>query len=354
MTDIIKREVVIKRIQEQDLYIRMNENLAEKNDTKRPFNYKKGGKIWAKTDKNGQYVRAFTSQEEEDYYMPLILKKSKSTQDWNQLVDNFWRSVFIDWEGESLMLDTSFRLKIGAKIKLPNSKEEIEVSKDTFKTLTSKKPYLEWYFGEPVNLTDYWKWRFCLNTSQVANDISIATNIKAKNMEYYLYTKEEELKVKTKNNEVRLESNKCLTNIIGDDNKVEAVLRLFERNRMYQGKKFGGYYKFEDLDKEEKVELLLNISQSEPTLFINITNDTKLLEKSFIYKCIAFGTLNMPDGSTMVMYGDERLGNTVEESVMTLFKNPKLKDEISNRLGIKLIDVKKKVVEDSNKIKSNS
>lgn len=350
---IIKREVQVRPIPKLDSYVARNENIPDNEGNMHSFNPSRVFRITPKVNKHGTPVRAFTNVKEEENYLPKLINIAPTDQRWFEEKERFWRSILITFQGTSLKLDTSFRLYLNKAAKLPNIEEEVPITALNFKKYCKDNPELEMYFGEPVKLDDYWKWRYCLNTSQVANTRTLAEEKRGRSMQFYLYTKEEHLRLEQASNEVKFKARSLMVKYANENDIVEGVLRNYERNRgFYSNETLKRYFIFEELSIVERQGIYMDIADKFPTSFIKLVNDDNLKFRTFLFRAVSQGILVITDGTTIVKYGEEVIGNSIESAIISLKKNAKLHEEISRKMTKIRIDMEKEIIDDIEKVKA--
>jgi hypothetical protein len=188
----------------------------------------------------------------------------------------------------------------------------------------------EYLFGMPVNIDDYWKWRYCLISSQVANDATIATTKKGKNMAHFLYSDETNSEIKAAKNKLLAKSMEKYLYTIADDRLVEAILRTFERNRPHKGivSPIGSFI-FEKLDKAEREAKVRKLFEARPQICIDIVDDKLVTEKTFINQLVSANIVRNAVGTPIYYYGDTVLGESLQDTMAHIKSNPALKTELT-------------------------
>jgi hypothetical protein len=338
MQTIIERFTTLKPLEVDNSFKTRNENIPDEDGNIRPFNPGRRYMVTASMDKNGSQVRAFNNTEER-IYLPEIISVSPTASDWNIKKSQFWLNVHIIYLNH-LTFNISFELLDYDK-EIDVEGKKVKINEHTFKKYSSISPEYEHYFGRPVNLTDYWRWRYCLNSSQVANTLQIAEDKRGRNMRHYLYNREEELAAKKASNASRRKAMKLYLDCIQSEEKIEGVLRMFERGRNYEKAIAKESFIFDDLDKAEKLDILHGIHDKYPDVFIKIIEDKNLPDKTFINSLVSLKILESPIGVNIYKYGDEVLGNTIDDVVAALNANPSLKKDLKVKQS-KIMELSKK------------
>jgi len=327
----IKREVTIKPLRLENSYLIRNETMVQKTGRTHKFNESRTHRISASIDgATQQQLNPYTPKEAEKLLPPVISVNSTDLK-WQLNIKTFWRDVLIEYHTQ-LKLDTSFDISstIGKKI-IVNG---VTITSDakSFKKYSEINIAYEYLFGVPINYDDYWKWRYCLVSPAVANTFNIAETKKGKKMKHYLYDLVEEIKAKTLNYNRDIEAKKLYIKVVEDEKLIESIIRTFERGKMYDNIGLPKSFKYDELNKIERLDILKTIHNTYPDTFLKIVEDKQLEAKTFIHKLVANGILNNPYGTQRYKYGEEILASSMERMILVLTEKPNLKLEMTTRL----------------------
>lgn len=271
---------------------------------------------------SGRNYRAYKSEGEIKAYMPIVLGISQSDPDFYNRVEGYWESIYIPVPITGLNLDIGFELNEGI------TKEEFD------KTPEDQK----YKIGVPINITHYTKYRFSLNTSQVANSYQIyLDNKNAKNIRAWLENEDELKKVKRARVELEILASQAFLTVMKNSTLRDGILRYFEqgRSKVYNiyNETYEPFFRVDDLDVvDDELVLLKDICNKCPNTFLSLVKDETLEVRSIIYKALDRELLKQPEGSVMILYGSDSLGNTTEEVIAYLRKNKGLREEIDGKL----------------------
>lgn len=273
-------------------------------------------KIMPSIKKNGVDCKSFTF-EEEKIFMPDIIGVSVNSPDFSKRCRLFWQSIWHEFDQFGEIFDISFEV------------DDDKVSQ--FNNAPENKKYL---YGMPVNIHDYLLYRYCLEWSAVANSYSIYKEHKhVKRIKYYFYTESEVKAEQHATLNLQKSAMQAFLKAIDDSAITEGVLRYFERNKVNSDID-GGFnqtYVYDDLDDDGKQQMLMELSKTASKQFVDLVNDSDLPIRTFIYKCMQLRVLTQLPGSSMVMFGDETIGRTMDEAIVAIKTRPEIKNEITLR-----------------------
>ncbi len=211
-----------------------------------------------------------TAQQERDW-MPRIVGVQPTHQEWDRVLNDYWNNL---------------------NVKIPYDGLSLEVGM-TYKSETE---------FEPIKPADYVLYQYCLKYPQVANSISEVNN--SNKIRFYLtkesYVQDELLRTKKLRDRafvVRLE-------LEGDVEKMKSLI-ILSGNPLPR-------------KLEEQQLLLAKIQETEPSKFLELTKDKKLLEKAFVERLIKVNIFTRPINSTLVMYDGAIIGSNLEEAAAWL------------------------------------
>ena len=313
---IIKRKAELKVAKKIDLYDLANVKLNEG----RKSIIDKMYKITPSIKSTGSDCKAFTIDEEK-VFMPEILGVSSTSPEFAKRCRHYWQSIYHEFDEFGLTLDISFEVADGAE-------------KDFDRAPENQK----YKYGTPVNILDYTLYRYCREWSAVANTYNIYKSKQhSKRIKFYFHTAEEVAAEKRSTYNLETSAMKAYLKAIGDPTIMEGVLRYFERNKTGANEKesIKEIFTYESLDKDSKLQTLLSISKTAPAKFIELVNDDNLTIRTFIYKAMGYKVLTQLPGSSMVMFGDELVGKTMDDAIFAIKNKPELKNDIVLRCKAK-------------------
>ncbi len=227
--------------------------------------------------KGGDILKGLNIAEQKKW-LPEVMGISPSDPTWSRQVKQFYANLTIEVPTEGVTLN-------------------IDVDEE----------------GNPLNVMDFVKYRFCLNHPHVSGDQA------GNKGRYYISDPQKEEAQAVSGTRLRKDAYKQLILLSEDEKKSVQVLKAF-------GQKTVGLTKAQ---MELELEDLLEDDAAE---FIRVTTDKNLETVSFIWDCIEKGVLRK-SGNTM-LFGDEVLGDDMEQCIR--FLNNKKNSSM-------LLDIKAKV-----------
>jgi hypothetical protein len=179
--------------------------------------------------------------------------------------------------------------------------EAYRIKYDKIITLESQK----YKYGNPVNVSDYMLYRFCLVHSQVANEFSLVD--KSQNIRFYLHS-EDEIK-QYKETKIKLEKDRMsmFLDVVKSSDKVENLLYAL-----------GLGVNIKDSDAADRNIMLNTFSSDNPSKFISMASDKNLELRGMIEKYITFNILKRIDGSSIIIDSVDAaktIGNNIDEAI---------------------------------------
>lgn len=228
-------------------------------------------KISSVFGKGNSPLRGLT-QGEERRWLPEIIGVSPNDQSWQRKITNFWADLSITVKSAGVVLQIGFTEN-----------------------------------GEPINLMDYIKYRFCLVHPQVAPDEStMKSNL---NLMFHIYDPNVENKVENKNVALKRSAYIEFAKISGDNvnlDKMKRVIRLISDVNP------------DNYSAIEAENILSTIIDQDPEKFYRICKDKDLDVKATIHSLVEHNILRKI-GSTY-LYMDSTIGNTLDETVLFIKK----------------------------------
>jgi hypothetical protein len=150
--------------------------------------------------------------------------------------------------------------------------------------------------GLPLNMNDYIKYRFCLESPEVAPSEDEGST----KYEYFIFDKAAKLEADYQVLRGKKDAYKEFIKLAANEDKLLMVMNVcgFEAGKMDE--------KTRELTMEKFVT-------EQPSKFIAILKDPNLEHKSFIEDCIRYSVLRRVGQS--ILNGDERLGGSLEEAI---------------------------------------
>lgn len=211
--------------------------------------------------------RTIFTAEEERMYMPGVVGVQPSHQEWDNILNEYWKNLYVKVPYDGLSLEVGF----------------------TYYSETDKKP---------ISLDNFVLYKYCLKYSQVANsidDINMSNKIRFYLMES-TYVQSSKLKAK----ELRDRVFKLRLEMEQDIEKMKSLIIL-------TGNPVS--------DKLEDLQLMLaTIAENDPAKFLELARDKQLMERAFVERLIRNGICSRPLNSTLVMYDGTVIGNNLTEA----------------------------------------
>lgn len=254
-------------------------------------------------DKETKGVLRGLTFNEEKIILPVVAGIDVLSQTWNKDVLDYWKNIAIN------IFEEERELEIGLTYL---NEKEIPVS--TNETLSQKvKRHIKLIeSGEclPINYEDYIVWRFCLKHGKVANSIE-DLKLSPNKIFYYLHSKLKEVKDKFAKIQLEEKAYELYINLKKDEQNINNMIVLFDEP-------------YKDLQLAEKVIKLKDYMSNFVNKFILLAEDKNLQMKAFIQRAINLEILTRIPNTSIIDYGDVRLGDTIDEVVTYLkSENPK-------------------------------
>lgn len=278
-------------------------------------------KIGSSFSKIGQDVLRGLTFEEEVKYLPQLIGIQPTSDKWDKESREYWANISKTIPPSEKDGSGGLKLEVG---RIYSSQEDEDFDSNT-NDETKKR-------GKLISVPDYVLWRYCLLYNRVANNIE-DINASPK-IDFYLYSKEEEVKAKKSIFKIQQQANLLLYSKLAERQWVDWVLRLFvsaDKN----SKVF-----IKDLDKltEDEKDILLKETYVDkyPERFIGIGTDKSLEIKAFIELCVIKGTLTRLPNTDTIQMGDTTIGNSLSEAVgfLTNPKNAKTMDILKAQVNV--------------------
>lgn len=248
--------------------------------------------------------------QEEERWLPRIIGVQPTSDNWGKATEDYWAHISRVVPPNNKDGSGGLELEIGMRYETEADFLADEQGKlDEDGALLNPK-------GNPINPTDYILWRYCLRYSKVAN--SYEEIHKSAKIEFYIFSKDKDIKDKKNAFELRKEANQLLYKNLSDRSWVEHMLRVLVQS---DPEAQVGIKDIPRLDDNEKDVLLDQYASKMPASFLTYGKDRHLEMKSFIEVCVVVGLLNRIPNTQSISLDGQTLGNTTEEVVAFLL-NP--------------------------------
>lgn len=227
--------------------------------------------------KGGDILKGLTIAEQKKW-LPEVLGMSPGEPGWNKVVNQFYANLTVDVPTEGVTLDIS-------------TDEE----------------------GNPINVMDYIKFRFCEKHPHVSTDEAGSKG------RYFISDPQKEKAAAVADTRQRKEAYKHLITLSDDVEKATLVLKA-------------AGIRTQGLD-EQAIELELeDLLEEDYSEFIRIATDKNLEKVALVWDCVEAGVLRKA-GNTF-LFGDEVLGDDMESAIR--FLNAKKNSETLLNIKSKL------------------
>lgn len=262
--------------------------------------------------------------EEMEMLLPEILGVSPNSNasDWQARLESYWHNFYLDVPTSGMTFDTSMIFDMTDYKRQDNIKalkEELDIksgAKDVEKTLLS---YIEknvpeerkYKYMTPVNIPNYLAWRYCLLSSEVANEPD--SIVKSTKIRFYLI---DEAKLKAKKegeSKIKKDAISKYYKAVSGDN-AESVIDNF----LIASDKVLSLKELKNLIQSDKENVLLDMATSDPKKFNDLIDDKLSSDKAEIKKWAMGGLVRqLPNSSIYVDASDPKivLGNTLEDVI---------------------------------------
>lgn len=255
----------------------------------------------------GQEVAKGLTPAEEARFLPQIIGVQFNEINWHKASKDYWLNI------SKVIPDGGLKLEIGL---VYNSQEDYDYDKkQTLKQNYDGVSVLINPKGNPINLSDYILWRYCLIYSKVANNLTLIGA--SKNISFYIYSKESEINAKKAQFKSKMEASKLLFSEISNRDWANWLLRVLVTNDTDLNKKYTiGQI---PLFTSDEVDIALNeYCDKNPLTFIMYGTDKKLEIKAFIEECIVLGRLSRIANTQTIVFENQTIGNSLDQTVAFL------------------------------------
>lgn len=275
--------------------------------------------------------------EEMKVLLPIVLGVSpdNTSVNWQAKVSNYWHNFALDVLPTGLTFDIGFRFNLHdtndvKRIKAIEGALKKAGVKDTDSESVKEKALVDYLFGTdksgnrnvseeelyqygtPINIPNYLSWRYCLLTSQVANNPEDVN--KSNKIRFYLHNQEDAKKAKKEANLKSTSAIKIYATMLGKDDS----LKLMEA--ICVSKKLTTWLEFNNTDwKEDDTQAtVLQYATDKPIEFLATVADKNLLVRGTIQSYIYEGLLvEIPSSSIITDASDPSivLGDNMNDAI---------------------------------------
>ena len=283
-------------------------------------------------------VNTLCSQTEEmKVLLPIILGVSpdNTSVNWQSKVSNYWHNFALEVLPTGLTFDIGFRFNLHDTNDVKRIKA-IEVIlkktnvKDTDSETVKEKALVDYLFGTnkdgnrnvteeelyqygtPLNIPDYLSWRYCLLTSQVANNPEDVN--KSNKIRFYLHNEEDAKKTRRDATIKSTSAIKVYAEMMGKDDSLERMTAICISNKLVSWIEF----KSKDWTDSDTQAIVLQYATDKPIDFLAAASDKNLLVKSTIQSYIYEGLLvEIPSSSIITDASDPSivLGDNLNDAI---------------------------------------
>ena len=229
--------------------------------------------------------------EEEEKFMPNIINAKPDSQGYRRLVEEYFANIGVPVPVTGLTLEIGFAYPDEEMALKGEQADETERHN----------------FGEPIVVSDYVLYRYCLVYSRVAN-IGVDYN-KSPKIRFYMQSPDHDKRNRESKRKLRTRAYQLFVELESDTTMIKNIVSVLRADPEID------VNYVEPGTEATEVETFLI---SNPKKFISIANDTDLKTRAFIEDAIESRILERPVNSTIVMYGTDLLGNSMQEAIAYL------------------------------------
>lgn len=281
----------------------------------------------------GRYMKAVNEMIAKTEMNRLLLREiigvdpDSPVGNWDNLLKEWWANVNISIPAKGLTLEVGLIYDVTDPLRkarideIKRAKGVTSITDEDLKNwVESKINYSDrCLYAKPVDTLNYLYYCFVLIHREVANSI---TDIdKSTNIRFYLYTEEEEKKIKEEDTKLRTEAAGILAELAKDSKKVIKALRVYNTLDDIAP------YKITNDDAANLQNLVL-LFQENPKLFITISKDKDTNMKAFVQELFENNLLEKLTGSNVIVLAQDHnviLGGNIQET-MDFFRNDSNKE----------------------------
>lgn len=257
--------------------------------------------------------------EEEVKYLPEIIGYAPSDTEWRKMTSEYWNNISVPIPADGLTPEKLQGKILTFKVGFVNESDkkafdsvfDFEEKANILKKLNSDNKC-----EVVTGVNDYILFRYCLVYKKVANKIEDVN--KSPRIQFYLYSKQNEIKTNHQAFKARVQANNKFAEILMKEDIINAVLLLFGQD----------VKAFEDL--QEKHIVLEGLIKQDPAKFLSFVEDSNLEIKAKIKKAVELRIIHSPVHTDSYYYGDNNevlLGTTLTDAVL-FWNNDKNKEII--------------------------
>lgn len=333
-----------------EIHIRPNSTrmsrLGSGSDSDILYNKEKVGAAYAR---GGDVLRGL-NKEEEKLYLSRIIGISTTDVNWESAVHDYWSNIGVvipapnkEGKGGGLKLEVGFSYpseKAAEQGRAEASSEAERFTKwleGTAKVAEGSIRRFQESFtirqkvGEPINVSDYIFYRFCLVRTNIALDVKLIDN--SAKIRFYLHDGGVSVKAEHDKMLSKRKATVLFANMIDDRDRIKAILAVMTKEVQQVCMERGYDINMKNATEEDLI--LDAIITLYPNAFVTIAEDANLMVKAMIEKCINAGILRRMPHSDVIYFGDNTLlGNSIDEVVVFLAqeKNAEVKRQINARI----------------------
>jgi len=280
------------------------------------------------------------NEEEMRSYMGLLIGVDPNSVDFIQKVNTYWDEFMF------LIPEQGFAFEIGFNYSVTDNKRKdaihsiFETNKVSKADRTDAKlaelveenvdQTEKWKYAKPIDVLHYSTWKYCLNYSEVANNVTLAN--KSGRIQFYLHDDSQQRDFERVQYNLRKKATKAFISIADKEEEVANMLFAARRSEGVS------------IDKaEDRAMALESFKNEQPDAFLKLHASNDLKDIAYIERLIAYGLLerSIDPENPFIRTPDEGkvLGSSPREVIKSLEKeeNIKLKNELAGKLkNIKL------------------
>lgn len=280
--------------------------------------------------------------EEMKVLLPTVLGVSPDNRDinWQAKVSNYWHNFSLDVLPTGLTFDISFKFNLHdtndtRRIKAIEGVLKKSGVKDTDSESVKEKALVTYLFGKdkdnnnnvseeelhqygmPTNVVDYLSWRYCLLTSQVANNPEDVN--KSNKIRFYLHNPEDAKKAKKEANLKSTSAIKIYADMLSKDDSITKMNAICISKKLVPWDEFNS----SDWKEDDTQATVLQYATDKPIEFLSMVSDKSLIVRSTIQSYIYSGLLvELSSSSIITDAGDPTIviGDNMSDAI-SFFSN---------------------------------